>query len=114
MKRTIAIALVALAALNIAAAQEHRQRRDGATAGLMGPHVIFGHGCLACHPLHKSMGRTIPLWEQKPTAAHSMSGVSADDSKGLVTIQPQDTMSQPITVNVRCLSCHDGNLAKRP
>ncbi len=111
MKGTIAIALLALLMLNLAEAQKRRQPREGKTGSSLGPHAVSDNSCLSCHPPHKS--GTVPLWEQGPVPAPSKSDVSGGKEKPVVP-QPPDTAKQPVTVNERCLSCHEGNLAKRP
>jgi len=114
MRRTIAVALLALLTLNLAEAQKRRQPREGKTGSGLGPHAVSDNSCLSCHPPHKT--GTFPLWEEKP-APPSKTGVSGGEEKGeekKVLPQPSDSANQPMTVNERCSSCHDGNLAKTP
>ena len=110
-------ALVFLMAAAIAPAQIATPKND-----VLGAHLNYGRGCIACHSPHSAAagnGRiqsadaasgTVALWGENVTGDYVMTirpgGQDDEDLSGRKSADAPDVAGL-----VACLSCHDGNYA---
>jgi len=121
MKKAMLILLVVLAAAVMAMAQVGQY---SPTSDVLGAHLVYGRGCVACHSPHSGahgngINTTDPtsgdvaLWGADLTPYYNQTFAFGDAGGYPITL-PANTLAgahDPATGVMFCLSCHDGNLA---
>jgi len=124
MKRALLIVLLALVTVTVSMAAI--PQTTNLTTDILGAHLVYGRGCIACHAPHSgsagngfynndSANGDIALWGESLTPLYGQTINFGDTGKYPVTLPAQGTItsaSDPTTIILFCLSCHDGNLAK--
>jgi hypothetical protein len=96
------------------------------TTDILGAHLVYGRGCIACHAPHSgSAGNGFnngdanngdyALWGESLTPLYGQTLKFGDGGGTVVTLPASGTITSahdPTTIILFCLSCHDGNLAK--
>ncbi|HEY6446434.1 MAG TPA: hypothetical protein VIY53_08245 [Acidobacteriaceae bacterium] len=117
MKRMVVVGVV-LAAAQVAAAQVTTASTD-----VLGAHLNYGRGCVACHAPHSGAAgngtaRTatadsgaVALWDQDASGLYGKT-MATDGGKYAETLPTSLTATTPDAAGMlTCLSCHDGNYA---
>jgi len=125
MRKLTLLSLVVIACTTMVMAQIPQAPQG--TADVLGAHLVYGRGCIACHAPHSgaagnglSVGKdnasgNIALWGQDLSPLYGQVLGFGDNAGTSVTLPAQGTMTSahdPTNVILFCLSCHDGNLAK--
>lgn len=125
MKKTLLVVLAVMVVASMAMAQI--PQTTNLTTDTLGAHLVYGRGCIACHAPHSgaagnggsvakdNASGNIALWGQDLTPLYGQTVAFGDTGKYSVTLPAQGTItsfSDPSTIVLFCLSCHDGNLAK--
>lgn len=119
MKKVMLLVLVVLAAAAVAMAQNYKPTSD-----VLGAHLVYGRGCVACHAPHSGAhgngintsdptSGDVALWGADLTPYYSQTFAFGDAGGYPITL-PANTLAgahDPATGVMFCLSCHDGNLA---
>jgi len=139
MKKLTLIVFLAIVAVSVAMAQIPTQ--TGLTTDILGAHLLYGRGCVGCHAPHSGSGGNgvlkgdwysgnIALWGQDLTPLYGQTMTFGNTGHGTYpvtlpgtiwnttlpgggegTTDPVTSISDPSTIVLLCLSCHDGNLA---
>jgi hypothetical protein len=129
MKRTILLVLLMIACAAMMMAQPTAGNMGpntvtGITTDVLGAHLVYGRGCVACHAPHSGPagngaaggGANVALWGQNLTPLFGQTLGFGDNGATTVTLPTNaaaiTSAHDPTTVIILCLSCHDGNLAK--
>jgi hypothetical protein len=121
MKKAMLTLLVVLAATAVAMAGPGQYVP---TSDVLGAHLVYGRGCVACHSPHSGahgngINTTDPtsgdvaLWGADLTPYYNQTFAFGDAGGYPITL-PANTLAgahDPATGVMFCLSCHDGNLA---
>jgi len=130
MKKGMLILLFVVAAVGLAMADLNGvPTTTNLTTDILGAHLVYGRGCIACHAPHSgpagnaqngintSTGQTA-LWGEDLTPMYGQV-LGFGDTGGYVVTLPANQAAvnalgahDPTVVVLLCLSCHDGNLAK--
>jgi len=126
MKKLTLTLLVAIVAVSVAMAASIPQAPLG-TTDILGAHLNYGRGCVGCHAPHSgSAGNGVTpakgdpyngsyiLWGQDLSPLYGQVFTFASNSY-TVTLPADGSLSSnsdPATIVLLCLSCHDGNLSK--
>jgi cytochrome c553 len=121
----IAMKIVLLTAICAMVAMAQPTSITNLTTDVLGAHNVYGRGCVACHAPHsgpagngvpKGVGANVALWGQDLSPLFGQTLSFGDNGKYTVTLPANSaaitSASDPATVIIFCLSCHDGNLAK--
>jgi len=121
MKKLMLLLVMVLAAAVVVMAQPPQYVP---TSDVLGAHLVYGRGCVACHAPHSGahgngINTTDPgsgdvaLWGADVGPYFSQTFAFGDAGKWPVTTPKNTTagIGDPATVIMFCLSCHDGNLA---
>jgi cytochrome c553 len=125
MKRIIQIVFIIIACAAMTMAQP--AQTTNLTTDILGAHLVYGRGCVACHAPHSgpagnnaagvatSQGN-LALWGQNLTPLYGQTLAFGGGSYSVTlpasaTAMPASA-GDPTNVILFCLSCHDGNLAK--
>jgi hypothetical protein len=124
-----------LAVVTISVAMAGIPTAPAGTNDILGAHLLYGRGCIGCHAPHSGSGGngvvkgdtysgSVALWGQDLTPLYGQT-LSFGGGTYSVTLpgvpwtgpgsegsNPVNSISDPTTVILLCLSCHDGNLAK--
>jgi len=126
MKKTLLVVLAVMVVAGMAMAAGIPQTTN-LTTDTLGAHLVYGRGCIACHAPHSgaagnggsvakdNASGNIALWGQDLTPLYGQTIAFGDAGKYSVNLPSQGTItsfSDPSTIVLFCLSCHDGNLAK--
>jgi cytochrome c553 len=123
MKRALLLVLIAIVTMTVAMAQI--PQTTNLTTDILGAHLVYGRGCIACHAPHSgSAGNGVrngdatngdtalwgedltPLYGKTLTFGNNTAVTLPANGAGIVSA------SDPTAVILFCLSCHDGNVAK--
>src|SRR5271167_227301 len=121
MKKVMLVLLLVFVAATIVMAQPAQYVP---TSDVLGAHLVYGRGCVACHTPHSGAhgnginttdpnSGDIALWGADVGPYFTQTFAFGDAGKYPVTT-PASTaagIGDPATVIMLCLSCHDGNLA---
>ena len=121
MKKAMLTLLVVLVAATVAMAGPGQYVP---TSDVLGAHLVYGRGCVACHSPHSGahgngINTTDPtsgdvaLWGADLTPYYNQTFAFGDAGGYPITL-PANTLAgahDPATGVMFCLSCHDGNLA---
>ncbi|HEX4005305.1 MAG TPA: hypothetical protein VHX60_03960 [Acidobacteriaceae bacterium] len=119
MNRIVWLAGIWVSAAGIAAAQMVAPSTD-----VLGAHLNYGRGCVACHSPHsgasgnggaKSAGSgpgSVALWGEDASSLYGKT-ISTDGGKFVEVLPTSMTAGTPdVGGMLTCLSCHDGNYAQ--
>jgi len=123
MKRIMLVLIGVLAAATFASAQPNPNYSS--PTDVLGAHLVYGRGCVACHSPHSgARGNGIAtadktsgdaaLWGADVTPYYTQT-FAFGDAGGYPVTTPANMSAgahDPTVVIMLCLSCHDGNLAK--
>jgi len=121
MKKTMLILLVVLAAAAVAMAAVPQYTP---TTDVLGAHLVYGRGCVACHSPHSGahgngINTTDPtsgdsaLWGADIGPYYNQTFAFGDNGTYAITLPANQSggAHDPATGVMFCLSCHDGNIA---
>jgi hypothetical protein len=122
MKKVMLVLTVVLAATAVMMAQPGQYVP---TSDVLGAHLVYGRGCVACHAPHSGAhgngintsdptSGDVALWGADLTPYYNQTFAFGDAGAYPITT-PANTLAgahDPATGVMFCLSCHDGNLAK--
>jgi cytochrome c553 len=130
MKRTLQIVLLIIACAAMVMASGPAQTTN-LTTDVLGAHMVYGRGCVACHAPHSGPGGNgnyaasatspgnVALWGQNLTPLYGLTLSFGDPTGGYSVTLPANAAAvtsagahDPTVVITLCLSCHDGNVAK--
>ncbi len=119
MKKVILILAVVFAAMTMAMAQNYSSPTD-----VLGAHLVYGRGCVACHSPHSGARGNGIATSDKTTGDVALWGADVQpyysqtfkfgDAGGYPITTPANTLlgaHDAGTGVMFCLSCHDGNIA---
>lgn len=125
MKKALLVVLAVMVIASVAMAQIPQASQS--TTDTLGAHLLYGRGCVGCHAPHSgsqgngitpkngdSANGNLALWGQDLSPLYGQTVAFGGGSYSF-TLPAQGTItsvSDPATVTLLCLSCHDGNLAK--
>ena len=121
MKKVMLVLLLVFAVATVVMAQPPQYTP---TSDVLGAHLVYGRGCVACHSPHSGAhgnginttdpnSGDIALWGADVGPYFNQTFAFGDAGKYPITT-PANTsagIGDPATVVMLCLSCHDGNLA---
>jgi len=132
MKKATLVALFVAAAMSLAMADLNGvPQTTNLTQDVLGAHLVYGRGCIACHAPHSGPGGNnaagaatstgaVALWGQDLTPLYGQTYNFSGDGKATYAVTlPANQAAvntlgahDPTAIILFCLSCHDGNLAK--
>ena len=123
----VLVVVLVLAGSSVAMAQlSGVPQYTSATTDILGAHLNYGRGCVACHAPHSGVSGNgitpkspdaysgdVALWGQDLTPLYGQTVAFGDNGGTSVTLPSPPLVSahDPTVVILLCLSCHDGNLA---
>ena len=131
MKKVMLVLLFVVTAMSLATAANTIPTINNLTQDILGAHLVYGRGCIACHAPHSGPAGNdgtgvatstgaIALWGQDLTPMYGQVINFSGDGKATyqVTLPANQAAvntlgaHDPTAIILFCLSCHDGNLAK--
>jgi len=137
MKKLTLIVFLAIVVVSVTMAQI--PTKTNLTTDILGAHLLYGRGCVGCHAPHSGSGGNgvvkgdpysgnVALWGEDLTPYYGQI-INFGGGTYSVTLpgsawtgtplappspnpSPNLSISDPFTIVLLCLSCHDGNLAK--
>ncbi len=119
MKRFTLVTLMIVSAASIAAAQITNPSTD-----VLGAHLNYGRGCVACHSPHSGAygngsaksadpsSGTVALWGEDASSLYGRT-ITTGGGKFVEVLPATMSASTPdVAGMLTCLSCHDGNYAQ--
>jgi hypothetical protein len=119
MKRFTLVTLMIVSAASIAAAQITNPSTD-----VLGAHLNYGRGCVACHSPHSGAygngsakstdpsSGTVALWGEDASSLYGRT-ITTGGGKFVEVLPASMSASTPdVAGMLTCLSCHDGNYAQ--
>ena len=121
MKKVMLVLLLVFAAATVVMAQVLQY---SPTTDVLGAHLVYGRGCVACHSPHSGArgngiqtadptSGDVALWGADLTPYYNQT-FAFGDAGGFPITLPANTLAgahDPAVGVMFCLSCHDGNLA---
>jgi len=126
MRKLTLLFLVVILCAGVAMAQGIPQVSNQ-TQDVLGAHLVYGRGCIACHAPHSGAAGNggsnandptsgnYALWGQDLSPLYGKTLGFGDGAGTAVSLPAKGTITSahdPTTIILYCLSCHDGNLAK--
>lgn len=127
MTLAVLVAVLVLAGSSVAMAQlSGVPQYTSATTDILGAHLNYGRGCVACHAPHSgafgngitpkaadTYSGDVALWGQDLSQLYGQTVSFGDGGTTVVTLPnpPLVSAHDPTVVILLCLSCHDGNVA---
>ena len=121
MKKVMLTVLLVFAVATVVMAQPPQYTP---TSDVLGAHLVYGRGCVACHTPHSGAhgnginttdpnSGDIALWGADVGPYFNQTFAFGDAGKYPITTPASTSagIGDPATVVMLCLSCHDGNLA---
>ena len=131
MKKVMLVLLFVVTAMSLATAANTIPTINNLTQDILGAHLVYGRGCIACHAPHSGPAGNngtgiatstgaVALWGQDLTPLYGqVINFSGDGAATYQVTLPANQAAvtalgahDPTSVIIFCLSCHDGNLAK--
>jgi hypothetical protein len=115
-------AMLVMALVLVAAAVALAQPGYAPSSDVLGAHLVYGRGCVACHSPHsgaRGNGLTTTdatsgdsaLWGANLQPFYNQSFAFGDNGAYVYTAPASQVAHDALTGIMECLSCHDGNLA---
>jgi hypothetical protein len=117
MKKAMLVLFVLALATLVAVAQN-----EAPTSDVLGAHLVYGRGCVACHSPHSgARGNGIAtadptsgdsaLWGADLKPFYNQTFAFGDNGSYVYTAPASQVAHDGLSGIMECLSCHDGNLA---
>lgn len=123
MKKVMLVLMVVFVAAAVAMAQPDPNYAP--SSDVLGAHLVYGRGCVACHSPHSGArgngistadvtSGDVALWGSDLTPYYSKTFAFGDAGSFPVTTPANSAAGahDPMVGIMLCLSCHDGNLAR--
>jgi hypothetical protein len=129
MKKALLVTMIVLVGVGLAMAQV--PQTTNLTTDILGAHLVYGRGCVACHAPHSGARGNggsaatgggpvtdpntgnFALWGQDLGPLYNQTLNFGDEGGFAITLPADSVTNESLTTGVMmCLSCHDGNIAK--